>query len=216
LEPGEGKRLTPEADSADRQGPAGNVYDKYGTRNPVARLLVGGFLRAVEREVRQANAARVLDVGCGEGVVTERLARLLPETELVGIDVDDPSLRAEWERREGGNLSFEAASAYSLPYEDRSFGLVCAFEVLEHLERPDAALGELARVAARHLILSVPREPLWRTLNLLSARYVRALGNTPGHLNHWSRGEFIAFAGAAGEVTQVRGPLPWTIVTVRR
>jgi len=203
-------------DFADRQGPAGNVYDKYGTRNPVARLLVGRFLRAAEREVRQANPGRVLDVGCGEGIVTERIARLLPDAKVVGIDVDDPDLQAEWKRRQGGNLVFEAASAYSLPYEDRSFELVCAFEVLEHLERPSEALGELARVAARHLILSVPREPLWRTLNLLSARYVRALGDTPSHVNHWSRAGFIAFAAAAGEVTQVRGPLPWTIVTVQR
>jgi ubiquinone/menaquinone biosynthesis C-methylase UbiE len=208
--------LTPEAGLADLQGPAGNVYDKYGTRNPVARLLVDRFLRAVDEAVREVAGARILDVGCGEGVVSERVARLLPAGQVLGVDVDDPGLRSEWERRQGGNLAFETGSAYSLPHEDGSFDLVCAFEVLEHLERPSEALGELARVGAQHLVLSVPREPLWRVLNVLSGRYVRALGNTPGHVNHWSREAFVRFAGEAGTVVRVRTPPPWTIVTVKR
>jgi ubiquinone/menaquinone biosynthesis C-methylase UbiE len=208
--------LTPESGLADLQGPAGNVYDKYGTRNPVARLLVDRFLRAVDEAVGQVAGVRVLDVGCGEGVVSERIARLLPDAQVLGVDVDDPSLRAEWERRQRGNLAFETGSAYSLPHEDASFDLVCAFEVLEHLERPSEALGELARVGAEYLVLSVPREPLWRVLNVLSGRYLRVLGNTPGHVNHWSRGAFVRFAGGAGTVMRVRTPLPWTIVTVKR
>jgi len=208
--------LTPEAGLADLQGPAGNVYDKYGTRNPVARLLVDRFLRAVDEAVREVAGARVLDVGCGEGVVSERIARLLPDAQVLGVDVDDPGLRAEWEHRQRGNLAFETGSAYSLPHEDGSFDLVCAFEVLEHLERPAEALGELARVGTEHLVLSVPREPIWRVLNVLSGRYVRSLGNTPGHVNHWSRGAFVRFAGGAGTVTRVRTPPPWTIVAVKR
>ena len=199
---------------ADLQGPAGNTYDKYGTRNPVARFLVERFLRAVDAAVAAAAPESVLDVGCGEGVVTERIARLLPETAVVGLDVADPRLVREWDARAGGNLVFHAGSAYSLPYPDGAFELVCALEVLEHLERPAAGLDELARVASRALVLSVPREPLWRALNVASGRYVRALGNTPGHVNHWSRREFVRLAGRAGEVTSVRTPVPWTVVAV--
>jgi ubiquinone/menaquinone biosynthesis C-methylase UbiE len=208
--------LSPEASLADLQGPAGNTYDKYGTRNPVARLVVGRFLRAAEAAVKDAGGSSVLDVGCGEGLLTERIAGLRPDADVVGLDVDDPRLGAEWKRRRGDNLAFRAGSAYSLPFEDAAFELVCGFEVLEHLERPAEALAELARVASRHLVVSVPREPLWRVLNILSLRYLRALGNTPGHVNHWSRASFVTFVQAAGEVTRVRTPLPWTIVTVRR
>jgi ubiquinone/menaquinone biosynthesis C-methylase UbiE len=208
-------RLSPEPSPTDLQGPVGNTYDKYGTRNPVARLVVRRFLRATEAAVRDAGGARILDVGCGEGLLTERIARQQPQAEVVGLDVDDPGLRTEWERRGERNLSFVAGSAYSLPFEDGAFDLVCGFEMLEHLERPVEGLSELARVASRHVVLSVPREPLWRVLNLLSLRYIGDLGNTPGHVNHWSRDGFVTFTQAAGEVTRVRTPLPWTLVTVR-
>jgi ubiquinone/menaquinone biosynthesis C-methylase UbiE len=201
---------------SDLQGPAGNTYDKYGTRNPVARFLVERFLRAVDEAVTEVAPTSVLDAGCGEGTVTERIARLLPHAAVVGLDVADPRLIAEWDARARENLAFDAGSAYSLPYPDGAFELVCALEVLEHLERPAAGLEELARVSSRALVLSVPREPLWRALNVASGRYVRALGNTPGHVNHWSRREFLRFAGRAGRVTRVRTPVPWTIVTLAR
>ena len=207
--------MSPETTAADLQGPAGNTYDKYGTRNPVARRLVARFLAEADEAVRETGASSILDVGCGEGVVTERIARLLPGARVVGLDVDDPGLAAEWQARAGGNLTFEAGSAYSLPHEDDSFDVVCAFEVFEHLERPEEGLAELARVARRTLVLSVPREPLWRALNVASLRYVRDLGNTPGHVNHWSRKEFAEFAGGAGEVTALRSPWPWTIASIR-
>jgi ubiquinone/menaquinone biosynthesis C-methylase UbiE len=201
---------------ADLQGPAGNTYDKYGTKNPVARVLVGRFLAAVEESVRETRPGSLLDVGCGEGVVTELLARAFPATRVVGVDVADPALLAEWEGRRAPNLGFAPGSAYALPHADGEFEVVTAFEVLEHLERPGDALAELARVASRALVLSVPREPWWRVTNTLSGRYVRALGNTPGHVNHWSRGAFRRFAGGAGEVRRVRSPYPWTVVTVAR
>ena len=208
--------MTEATDLPDLQGPAGNTYDKYGTRNPVARFLVERFLGAVDEAVTDVVPASVLDAGCGEGVVTERIARLLPAASVVGLDVGDPRLVAEWDERAGENLVFHAGSAYSLPYPDGAFELVCALEVLEHLERPAAGLDELARVSSRALVLSVPREPLWRALNFVSGRYVRALGNTPGHVNHWSRRDFVRFVARAGEIRRVRTPLPWTVVTVSR
>jgi 2-polyprenyl-3-methyl-5-hydroxy-6-metoxy-1,4-benzoquinol methylase len=203
-----------DASLADLQGPAGNTYDKYGTKNPVARFLVGRFLAVVEQAVSELRPRSLLDIGCGEGIVTERLARAVPAAEVVGLDVADPGLVAEWARRRGVNVDFRAGSAYALPFGDDAFDVVCALEVLEHLERPDDALAEMRRVAARAVVASVPREPVWRVANVLSGRYVGALGNTPGHVNHWSKGAFRRFAASSGEVAAVRTPFPWTVVTV--
>jgi ubiquinone/menaquinone biosynthesis C-methylase UbiE len=174
--------------------------------------VVGRFLSVVDRAVAGTAPASVLDVGCGEGVVTARLAALLPQAAVEGLDVGDPALAEEWARRAGGNLSFRAGSAYALPHADRSVDTVCAHEVLEHLERPEAALAELVRVARRAVVVSTPREPLWRAANMLSGRYLRDLGNTPGHVNHFSRRGLTALAGRAGPVRGVWSPLPWTIV----
>jgi hypothetical protein len=73
----------------------------------------------------------------------------------------------------------------------------------------------MARCAKRYLLVSVPREPLWRGLNLARGAYVKQLGNTPGHLNHWSKRSFIGLLGKHGEVVEARSPFPWTMLLVR-
>ena len=85
-------------------------------------------------------------------------------------------------------------------------------EVLEHLSDPAAGLRELARVSSRHLLLSVPHEPFFRGSNLLTGRYLSALGNTPGHVQHWTGAGFQRFVSRAANVRAVASPYPWTII----
>ena len=143
--------------------------------------------------------------------MTERLADRTGAP-TIGVDLGDEALRAEWRTRERESLTFRAASAYDLPYADASFDLVCALEVLEHLEHPRAALAEIGRVAQRAVLVSVPREPLWRVAHLLAGRDVRSLGNTPGHVNHWSARSFGQLAAEFGSVRKARRPFPWTVL----
>lgn len=198
--------------TADRGGPVGNTYDKYGTSNPIARFLVDRFRRRVADLVTNTAPTSVLDVGCGEGVITDELAAILPGARVVGLDVPDPRLEVEWR---GRKAEFTAGSAYELPFEDASFDLVSAIEVFEHLERPDRALAELVRVARRHVLVSVPREPLWRAANVATGRYVKQLGNTPGHIQHFSRRGIASLVAQNARVELTSGPLPWTIVRAR-
>ena len=80
---------------------------------------------------------------------------------------------------------------------------------------PEATVAEMARVAARHLLVSVPREPLWRGLNMARGAYWRSLGNTPGHVNHWSKRSFVELMSRHGQVEEARSPFPWTMLLVR-
>jgi SAM-dependent methyltransferase len=154
-------------------------------------------------------------VGCGEGVLTVQWAERLGEGRIVGIDLDDPKLRAEWEKRERSNLEFRAEEATRLPFGGDEFDVATAIEVLEHVPQPDATLAEMARVAERWLLVSVPREPLWRATNMARGAYWRALGNTPGHVNHWSRRSFTELLSRHGTVEEARSPFPWTMLLVR-
>lgn len=179
----------------------------------MTRALLTRFLRRIDASITSIGPRSILDVGCGEGVVTERLARLTGVA-TVGVDLGDEAMRDEWGSRERGLLTFATASAYSLPFDDSSFDCVCALEVLEHLERPRDALAEMTRVADRALLLSVPREPLWRAAHLLAGRDVRQRGNTPGHINHWSSRAFRRLASEHGVVRELERPFPWTVVVV--
>jgi ubiquinone/menaquinone biosynthesis C-methylase UbiE len=176
---------------------------------------MAGFHATLDELWERAAPGTVLDVGCGEGVLTEQWAERLGDGRVVGIDLDDPKLRAEWEQRSRPNLEFRAEEATSLSFGDDSFDLACAIEVLEHVPDPAATLGEMARVARRHLLVSVPREPLWRTLNVARGAYLRNLGNTPGHVNHWSKRAFTSLLSRYGTVEETRSPFPWTMLLVR-
>jgi hypothetical protein len=107
------------------------------------------------------------------------------------------------------------AAADQLPFATDEFALAAAIEVLEHVPDPRRTLVEMTRVAARHLLVSVPREPLWRGLNMARGAYLRDLGNTPGHVNHWSARSFVRLLRDYGEVTEARSPVPWTMLLVR-
>ena len=195
--------------------PTGNTFDKYGSTNPVVRRLMGRFHETLDELWAQANPSSVLDVGCGEGVLTYEWAQRLGDKPIVGIDLDDPELRALWATRERPNLEYRIEEATRLPFGDGEFDLATAIEVLEHVPDPEATVAEMARVANRHLLVSVPREPMWRGLNMARGSYVKCLGNTPGHVNHWSKGSFAKLLGRHGHVAEARSPFPWTMLLVR-
>jgi 2-polyprenyl-3-methyl-5-hydroxy-6-metoxy-1,4-benzoquinol methylase len=195
--------------------PTGNTYDKYGSSNPVVRRLMAGFERDLRDLFALAKPGSVLDVGCGEGVLTFQWAQQLDGLPVVGLDLPDPKLAAEWETRRLPNLRFVTGRAEALPFDSGEFDLVAGIETLEHVTDPERTLAEMVRVSRRHLLVSVPREPLWRALNLLRGAYLRELGNTPGHLNHWSSRGFERLLARHGEVLEVRSPLPWTMVLAR-
>jgi 2-polyprenyl-3-methyl-5-hydroxy-6-metoxy-1,4-benzoquinol methylase len=195
--------------------PTGNTFDKYGSKNPVVRRLMAGFHGTLDELWERAAPSSVLDVGCGEGVLTVEWAERLGDARVVGIDLDDPKLRAEWEQRKRPNLEFRAEEATRLSFADGEFDLAAAIEVLEHVPEPEATLAEMARVARGHLLVSVPREPLWRGLNMARGAYWRDLGNTPGHVNHWSKRGFVSLLSCIGTVEEVRSPFPWIMLLVR-
>ena len=195
--------------------PTGNTYDKYGSSNPVVRRLMAGFESALDELWEQASPESALDVGCGEGVLTERFAERLGTGRVAGVDLEDPKLRAEWDSRTRPNLEFRSYDGGELPFRRNDFDIACAIEVLEHVPDPEHTLAEMVRVARGHVLVSVPREPLWRALNMARGSYVRQWGNTPGHVNHWSKPAFMDFVNRHGRIAAVRSPFPWTMVLVR-
>jgi SAM-dependent methyltransferase len=189
--------------------------DKYASGNPIADWLVSGFLESVERLVRKTGCRDLHEIGCGEGHITSAL--FLAGYNIRGTDVSLESVQQAQLDAQRMNLSidFRVCDLYKLTPQDTAPVVLC-LEVLEHIEDPESALQVLKNMASPYLIASVPREPLWRILNMARLKYVSSLGNTPGHLNHWSSQQFKQFLSRYFEILDVAHPIPWTMVLCRR
>lgn len=187
----------------------GNTYDKYASKNLIERRMMAGFFAALDRMLDGLRPEVVVEIGAGEGRITERLVERFPEATVLGLDLPDTALAEDWDTI---NVPMFFGDATRMPFVDRSIDLVVGLEVLEHVPAPERALDDIARVCRGVAVLSVPREPIWRAGNVARGRYLRDLGNTPGHVNHWSARGFERFVATRFEITDDARPLPWTMV----
>jgi 2-polyprenyl-3-methyl-5-hydroxy-6-metoxy-1,4-benzoquinol methylase len=190
----------------------GNYYDKYNSRNPIAKKLMAGFLSAFDEMARQTGAMTAFEVGCGEGHLSMRL--LATGVAVRGCDVERDVVENanQTAERKGHGRPFCVQSIYDIGADEPGAELVICCEVLEHLPVTSIALERLSMLAHPYLLVSVPREPIWRLLNVMRGKYLGQLGNTPGHIQHWSSGRFVDLLKGSFEILAVRRPLPWTMV----
>jgi ubiquinone/menaquinone biosynthesis C-methylase UbiE len=188
---------------------SGNTYDKYASKNPIERRMMEGFFGALDRILDGLSPDVVVEIGAGEGRITERLVERFPYATVVGLDLPDTNLAEEWDEID---VPMFFGDATRMPFVDQSIDLVVGLEVLEHVPQPERALADIARVCRGAAVLSVPREPIWRAGNMARGRYLGELGNTPGHVNHWSARAFERFVGSTFDVVATAKPLPWTMV----
>lgn len=189
----------------------GNVEDKANLKNPIGVRLVEHFDATFFRLLDQVKPESIHEVGCGEGRLVLEMHRR-KSVYLRGTDISEvliPDLKSKKIK----NTSFETKSIYDLePTVDHADVIVCC-EVLEHLDDPVKALRVLHSLGARKYILSVPREPIWRILNMARLKYLPDFGNTPGHFQNWSSKGFVKLLETNGfRVETIKKPLPWTMV----
>jgi SAM-dependent methyltransferase len=103
-------------------------------------------VRDVLLEIPTLAVTSILDYGCGRGFWTPLLHELFPEAEIIGIDISETAVqRALSEGLPGTFLSFDGRRA---PFEDRMFGMVFSFHVLEHVLDLSATLDDISRLVA--------------------------------------------------------------------
>lgn len=189
---------------------------KYEEAGLAATILLDRFYCSVKEllEPLLHNCESLHEVGCGAGYSMHRMREWIPVgVEVSASDISDSLIEKAKTKNPGTRI--DNRSAYALGFPDKSIDAVVMMEVLEHLDRPAEALTELARVARKHVLVSTPREPLWRVLNFARGKYVRSLGNTPGHINHWSSRGLRKEVSQMFEIEDRRQPLPWTVLRLR-
>lgn len=195
----------------------GNNYDKYASKNPIARWLMRGFSSSLSTLVQKAAPQTLHEIGCGEGYWTMNWR--LQGIDARGSDFSEKVIALAQDNARAQGVPpgiFSQRSIYDIqPSEDGADLIVCC-EVLEHLEDPRAGLAALLRVTSNHIILSVPREPMWCAMNMARGKYWSSFGNTPGHIQHWSSDAFIKMVGEYFVVKEVHKPLPWTMLLCKK
>jgi len=177
---------------------------------------MAGFHNSIDKIVEQVDPNEIHEVGCGEGYWTIEYQR--KKIEVRGSDFSSKVIDVAKINAENSGLNrdiFSVKSIYELDPEADSADLVVCCEVLEHLEYPKMALKSLERLSFNNLIISVPREPIWRILNLVRMKYVGQLGNTPGHIQHWSKSGFEKLVSNHFDIVETLAPFPWTMLHCR-
>jgi 2-polyprenyl-3-methyl-5-hydroxy-6-metoxy-1,4-benzoquinol methylase len=194
----------------------GNASDKYGSRNPLVRWIMQGFESSLDQLIAKASPSSIHEIGCGEGYWVLRWN----ERGIAARGCDFSSQVIQLARDNAVTNGyppslFDVRSIYDLQAGRDNADLIVCCEVLEHLEDPEAGLQALQRVVDKNLIVSVPREPLWCLLNLARGKYLSQWGNTPGHIQHWSKSAFFTLVSRYFKVIEMRCPLPWTMIFCR-
>jgi len=194
----------------------GNAYNKYASTNPIVRRIMRGFTDSLDRLVTKIHPRSIHEVGCGEGFWVIRW--FSEGYDVVGSDFSEDVI--ELARTNGVERGlppdrFYVKSIYELSAAADAADLVVCCEVMEHLDDPQHALSNLREIVIRDLIISVPREPIWRILNVARGKYISDLGNTPGHIQHWSKNGIVRQVETHFTVSEIVTPLPWTMLHCR-
>ena len=194
-------------------GPSGNFYDKYNTKNPIERMLMRNFFDRVGQLFKLSgveDGTPILEAGCGEGHFTAYIRESFPSSPINAFDISDDIVKVACSFGLD-NVDFHTGDIYHIEAGTSSYRLICVSEVLEHIEKPAEALKELERVSGKYILVTVPNEPIWRLLNMVRGAYLKDFGNTPGHIQHWSKRQFIKMIreNTKLRIVKFQKALPW-------
>ena len=171
---------------------ADSWWDEAGFLHVLAALNPGrfGYMRRVLTEELQLRPAglRVLDVGCGGGLLAEEFARL--GCAVVGVDPSEESLAAARKHAaaEGLTIEYQCATGESLPFADAAFDLVYCCDVLEHVADLGRVIAESARVlqpGGIYFYDTINRTPQSRLVMIKLLQEWRWTAMMPPRLHDW-------------------------------
>lgn len=165
---------------------------------------------------------RILDLGCGAGLLSNWLAQ---RGHLVtGIDANLESLQVAQQRDGSGQATYLLGDARSIPCADSSFDVVCAMDLLEHIENPEQVIAEISRVLAPSGVfffhtfnrtwqsqLVVIKGVEWFVANTPKALHVSRMFVTPEELAQMCRFHKLAIAELRGSRPKFGWPL-WRLL----
>ncbi len=192
------------------------MQQKYLSKNPAIRFIIKKFTNDLHKVIKKTKARNVLEVGCGEGVTTIKTARRFPHTRFLATDLEKGNTHYASKINTLKNLRFKQADALTLNFKEYTFDLVLCNEVIEHIKDYQTAIKNLIDHSSKYIIISVPNEPWFRIGNMLRFKYLKSFGNTPGHINNWSKSKFKKILSKHAEVLEIKTSIFWNIALLKK
>lgn len=133
---------------------------------------------------------KILEVGCGAGAFARSIGDYRSDLKIVACDIDPKSI--EIAKNFGGKITYTLGDIQKLPYKNNSFDAVLAFDVFEHLEKPEEAFLEIFRVLKKEGVFhcAIPVEGSFFTLHgLISKVGIIPKQKYAGHIQRFQPGE---------------------------
>lgn len=210
--------------------PEGNYYDKYHSSNPIVKWMMANFKKNIKEllEILEKEPTKICETGCEEGEITTYIKQCMPKAHIDAFDISENVILNATEQHD--NIDFFVGNIYTMEVIEpkqrkkhilntNEYDLVVCSEVLEHLEEPENALKKINEITADkgYILLSVPNEPIWRICNMARGKYLKQLGNTPGHIQHWSKRAFCKMLTKNNmRIIGTKTPFPWTMVLITK
>jgi len=132
-------------DKYEKRG-AGYHWEQIGKSITKRNIFTVARYNIVLNQIEDCTEKRILDIGCGDGVLAYLLTRET-RAHVIGVDVSGEAVKFAREKsRDIDNTEFMQASAYCLPFKPNSFDYVISSDVIEHLKEPQKMLAEIKRV----------------------------------------------------------------------
>lgn len=182
---------------------------KHQSSNVLVSYAMQRYKNTLLSLLKDIGPEEILEAGCGEGFICEEIHDAFPHIPIHGFDIDSDRLSYAKAHHAHANITYSEDDIFS--FNHQSSCILC-LEVLEHIESYEKALEHISEEAEEHVVFSVPREPWFRLANLARLSYVSRLGNTPGHVNNWTKSGFKEDVERYFEVERVMTSLIWTFV----
>lgn len=185
---------------------------EYTSTNFISKYLIYNFYNKLNKDIISPllpQIRSIIEIGCGAAESTLRILKMVGSVKYDATEYDLRYIDAINKR----NLPFKITqeNVYCLKRDDNSYDCVIILEVLEHLENYELALKELFRISNKYVVISVPNEPIWRICNILRGKYLKNMGNTPGHINHYNAQTLKELIIPFSSSIKVYSPFPWLI-----
>jgi trans-aconitate methyltransferase len=193
--------------------PASTNYQKYHSSNPLIRWVTHRFLRRIASVLKSEPHNRIVDLGCGEGLVYSALISGGIASDYHGYDISDEAIA--YAKTCHPNANWTAANLLHITPHAYRPDIVLCLEVIEHIPDASETLSAIRKWSAPVTVLSVPWEPWFRVGNLARGARWATLGNHPEHVQHFNPRTFRDALSRHWDHVEVGTCFPWIVAICR-